>query len=141
MNYRSLSAGDQRILITGVVIAVTALISFVDPAGSWGGIMIVSLLAGLGAAFVAVQPQVSPSMKLPATKGQALLVLGAAATAASAIAVLSFIGYVFDNLTDVYEIIFLVGLVASIYLLWVGRSAYKAEGGAAPAPPGPPPVA
>ena len=141
MNYRSLSAGDQRILITGVVIAVTALISFVDPAGSWGGIMIVSLLAGLGAAFVAAQPQVSPSMKLPATKGLALLVLGAAATAASAIAVLSFIGYVFSNLTDVYEIIFLVGLVASIYLLWVGWSAYKAEGGASPAPPAPPPAA
>ena len=138
MNYRSLSAGDQRILIVGVVIAVTALISFVDPAGTWGGIMIVSLLAGLAAAFVALQPQVSPSMKLPAAKGLSLLVLGAAATAASAIALLSYIGYVFKNLTDVYEIIFVVGLVASVYLLWIGWAAYKAEGGAAPAPPAPP---
>lgn len=141
MNYRSLGAGDQRILIAGVVIAVTALISFVDPAGSWGGIMLVSLLAGLGAAFVAVQPQVAPLMKLPAAKGLSLLVLGAAATAASAIAVLSYIGYVFNNLTDIYEIIFLVGLAGSIYLLWIGWAAYKAEGGAAPAPPATPPAA
>lgn len=135
MNLRSLSSGDQRILITGMVIAVTALISFVDPAGSWGGIMIVSVLAGLGAAYVAAQPQISPTMKLPAAKGLSLLVLGAAATAASAIALLSYIGYVFNNLTDIYEIIFLVGLVASIYLLWIGWMAYKAEGGATTAPP------
>jgi len=135
MNLRSLSAGDQRILITGVVIAVTGLISFVDPAGSWGGIMIVSVLAGIGAAYVAAQPQISPTMKLPAAKGLSLLVLGAAATAASGIAVLSYLGYVFNNLTDIYEIIFLVGLVASIYLLWIGWTAYKAEGGATTAPP------
>ena len=135
MNYRTLGAGDQRILIAGVVIAVTALISFVDPAGSWGGIMIVSVLAGLAAAYIAVQPQVSPNMKLPAPKGLSLLVLGAAATAASAIALLSYINYVFKNLTDIYEIIFLVGLVASIYLLWVGWNAYKAEGGASTTPP------
>jgi hypothetical protein len=135
MNVRTLGAGDQRILIAGAVIAITALISFVDPAGSWGGIMIVSVLAGVGAAYLAVQPQVAPTMKLPAPKGMSLLVLGAAATAASAIALLSYIGYVFNNLTDIYEIIFLVGLVASIYLLWVGWTAYKAESGASTAPP------
>jgi hypothetical protein len=135
MNYRTMGAAAQRLLITGAVIAITALISFVDPAGSWGGIMIVSLLAGLGAAYLAVQPQVAPSMKLPAPRGLSLLVLGAAATAASAIALLSYIKYVLNNLTDVYEIIFLVGLVASIYLLWVGWTAYKAEGGATTTPP------
>ena len=135
MRFRTLGAGDRRILIAGAVVAITALISFVDPAGSWGGIMIVSVLAGAGAAYLAVQPQVSPTMKLPAPKGMSLLVLGAAATAASAIALLSYVGYVFGNLTDIYEIIFLVGLVASIYLLWVGWTSYKAETGARTAPP------
>jgi hypothetical protein len=97
--------------------------------------MIVSVLAGLGAAYLAVQPQVSPSMKLPAPRGLSLLVLGAAATAASVIALLSYINYALKNLTDIYEIIFLVGLVASIYLLWVGWTAYKAESGATTTPP------
>ena len=86
MNFRTMSAADQRVLIAGAVIAITGLISFVDPAGSWGGIMIVSVLAGVAAAFVAVQPQVAPAMRLPMTKGLSLLVLGAAATAASLIA-------------------------------------------------------
>jgi hypothetical protein len=135
MNYRTMGAANQRLLIVGAVIAVTALISFVDPAGSWGGIMIVSVLAGLGAAYMAVQPQISPSMKMPAPRGLSLLVLGAAATAASVIALLSYINYALKNLTDIYEIIFLVGLVASIYLLWVGWTAYKAEGGATNTPP------
>jgi hypothetical protein len=140
MNFRTMGAADQRVLIAGVVIAITALISFVDPAGGWGGIMIVSVLAGLAAAYIAAQPQVAPTMRLPATKGLSLLVLGAAATAASLIALVSYIRYVLRNLNDIYELIFLVGLAASIYLLWVGWAAYKAEGGsmAPPAPPAPP---
>jgi len=138
MSFRSMGAADQRLLIAGAVVAITALISFVDPGGSWGGIMIVSVLAGLAAAYIAVQPQVAPTMRLPATKGLSLLVLGAAATAASVIALVSYVGYVFKNLADIYELIFLVGLVASIYLLWVGWQAYKAEGVASMAPPAPP---
>jgi threonine/homoserine/homoserine lactone efflux protein len=140
MNFASLSARDKQILIVGAAIALAALISFVDPAGSWGGIMLISLLAGLGAAYIAVQPQIAPAMKLPATKGLSLLVLGAAATAASAIAALSYINYLFGNLTDIYELIFLVGLVSSIYLLWVGWTAYKAESDASAAPPAAPPA-
>jgi len=137
MNFRTMSAADQQVLIAGAVIAITGLISFVDPAGSWGGIMIVSVLAGVAAAFVAVQPQVAPAMRLPMTKGLSLLVLGAAATAASLIALVSYLGYVFKYLTDIYVLIFLVGLVASIFLLWIGWRSYKAESGTSAVPPTP----
>ena len=138
MSFRTMAAADQQVLIAGAVITITALISFVDPAGTWGGIMIVSVLAGLAAAYVAVQPQVAPSMRLPMTKGLSLVVLGVAATAASVIALLSYLGYVFQYLTDIYVLIFLVGLVASIFLLWIGWRAYKAESGVSTAPPPPP---
>jgi len=138
MNFRTMAAADQQVLIAGAVITITALISFVDPAGTWGGIMIVSVLAGLAAAYVAVQPQVAPSMRLPMTKGLSLVVLGVAATAASVIALLSYLGYVFQYLTDIYVLIFLVGLVASIFLLWIGWRAYTAERGVSTAPPPPP---
>jgi hypothetical protein len=138
MNFRTMSALDQQVLIAGAVIAISGLISFVDPAGSWGGIMIVSVLAGVAAAFVAVQPQVAPAMRLPMTKGLSLLVLGAAATAASLIALVSYLGYVFKYLTDIYVLIFLVGLVASTFLLWIGWRAYKAESGTSAVPPTPP---
>ena len=138
MSFRTMAAADQQVLIAGAVITITALISFVDPAGTWGGIMIVSVLAGLAAAYVAVQPQVAPSMRLPMTKGLSLVVLGVAATAASVIALLSYLGYVFQYLTDIYVLIFLVGLVASVSLLWIGWRAYKAESGVSTAPPPPP---
>jgi len=135
MSFRTLAGGDRRILILGVVIGITALISFLDPAGSWGGIMIVSVLAGAGAAYLAIQPQVSPTVRLPAPRGMSLLVLGAACTAASVIALLSYLGYVLGNLTNVFEVIFLVGLLASISLLWIGWSSYKAESGVTTIPP------
>jgi len=138
MNFRTMAGADQQVLIAGAVIAITALISFLDPAGSWGGIMLVSLFAGVAAVYVALQPQVAPAMRLPMTKGLSLLVLGAAATAASLIALLSYVGYVFKYLTDIYVLLFLVGLVASIFLLWIGWRAYKAESGASTAPPPPP---
>src|SRR4029078_1396526 len=92
MNFRTMSAADQQVLIAGAVIAITGLISFVDPAGRWGGIMIVSVLAGGAGAVAAVQPQVAPAMRLPMTKGLSLLVLGAAATAAGVIALPSDVG-------------------------------------------------
>jgi len=135
MSSRAFGTGDRRVLITGAVIVVTALLSFVDPGGSWGGIMIVSVLAGAGAAFLAAQPQVSFARQLRVTKGASLLVLGAAATAASGISLLTYLGYVLSNLGDLFELIFLVGLVASIHLLWLGWMAYKAETGVNAAPP------
>jgi hypothetical protein len=133
MNFSSLSASDKRVLIAGLVVAVVALISFVDPSGSWGGIMILSLLGGLGAAFVAAQSQLMPSMKLPATKGLSILVLGAVAAGGTAIAMLSYIGYISRNLTDIYVILMVIGLIAALFVAWTGWVAYQGERGAAPA--------
>jgi MFS family permease len=133
MNFSSLSASDKRVLIAGLVVAIVALISFVDPSGSWGGIMILSLLGGLGAAFVAAQSQLMPSMKLPATKGLSILVLGAVAAGGTAIAMLSYIGYISRNLTDVYVILMVIGLVAALFVAWTGWVAYQGERGVAPA--------
>ena len=67
MNFSSLSAADRRLVIVGGLVALIALISFVDPSGSWGAVMILSLLGGLLAVFVAVQSQMAPTMKLPTT--------------------------------------------------------------------------
>jgi len=139
MDFSKLSAGDQRIAIAGAIVAVTALISFVDPSGSWGAVMIVALLGGLGAVFIVVQPQMAPAAKLPATKAMSLLVVGGLATAAYVLAALSYLGYFFRNLADVFEIIFIVGLVAAAFLTWTGWRAYSAERGTSPAAPPPPP--
>lgn len=139
MNFSSLSASDRRVLIAGAVAAVVAVISFVDPSGQWGGVMVLALLGGLGGAFLAIQSQVAPTMKLPVTRGLALLVAGALATGGFAIAMLSYFGYITRNITDVYVLLMIVGLVASIFLLWTGWQAYQAEPKAAAPPPSAPP--
>ena len=77
MNMQMLGAGDRRYLILGALVALMGLLSFLDPSGSWGAVVLVGILGGLLAAFVAVQPQVAPTVKLPASKGTVLLVAGA----------------------------------------------------------------
>ena len=67
-----------------------------------------------------------------------LLVAGAAATLGFVIAGLTWFSYVID-ITRIFSIIFDIGLVAAIVLLWFGWVAYQAEPkAAAPAPPAPP---
>lgn len=141
MNYSSLSALDRRVLIAGAVAAIAALISFVDTSGDWGAIMILGLLGGLGGVFVALQPQVAPTMKLPATKGMALLASGLVATLGFALATLNYVGYITRNLADIYVLVVIAGLVASVVLLWTGWQAYQGEPKAAAPPPAAPPPA
>ncbi len=122
------------------MVAIIALVSFLDPSGSWGPVMALTLLAGLGAVFVGLQTQIAPSVKLPAPKGLLLLILGGVATGGIAIAMLSYLGYISRNIADIFVLLMVVGLVASIVLLWTGWTAYKAEtpvAAAAAAPAGP----
>ena len=138
MKFSSLSMSDKRTLALGAIVAVAGILSFMDPSGSWGAIVVIGILGGLLAVYVAVQPQMSPTMKLPATKGMLLLVAGAAATLGFVIAALTYFSFVIE-VTRVFSIIFDIGLVAAIALLWFGWLAYQAEPkAAAPAPPAPP---
>ena len=127
MNYSSLSATDRRILITGGIAAIVGFLSFLDPNGNWGTIMALTLLAGLGAVFVALQTQVAPSTKLPVAKGLLVLILGGVATAATGLAMLTYFGYITRNLVDFFTLSMIVGLVASIVLLLTGWNLYQAE--------------
>ena len=67
-----------------------------DPSGSWGVVVVIGILGGLLAVYVAVQPQMAPAMKMPATKGMLLLAAGAAATLGFGIAGLTWFSYVIE---------------------------------------------
>jgi threonine/homoserine/homoserine lactone efflux protein len=140
MNFSSLSASDKQLAIAGGIVVLVSIISFVDPSGSWGGVMALSLLGGLFALFHLLQPQMAPTTKLPMTKGMSMLVAGALSVAGFAIAMLSYIGYISRNIGDIYVIVMIVGLVAAAFLAWTGWKAYQAEPKAAPTP-APPPAA
>jgi hypothetical protein len=147
MNFSSLSASDRRLVITAAIAALMALLSFFDPSGDWGMTVGISLIAALAAIAVVLWPQLSPNSALPAPKGLSLLVLGAVTAAGFVIAALVYLSYVFR--INLFSILFDVGLLASLALLYFAWLEYQAAPKAAasvpaaPAstPPPPPPPA
>ena len=137
MDMSKLSASDRRIFITAVVVVVGGVVSIID---RWGIGGILGGLAGLGAALVVFQPQMAPTMKLPAPKATTLLVLGAVAAIGFLLSALQYIGFVFD--IRLYTILFDIALVAAIVLFYFAWQEYQAApkaGSAAPSAPPPPP--
>ena len=145
MNFSSLNASDRRIVITAAIAALMALLSFFDPSGDWGTTVGLSLIAALAAIAVVLWPQLSPNSALPVPRGLSLLVLGAVTAAGFVIAALVYLSFVFR--INLFSILFDVGLVASLALLYFAwleyQAAPKAAAPAAPTstPPPPPPPA
>ena len=127
MDWAKLSAADRRAFIAAAVVVVTGVTSVVD---AWGLGAVVGLLAGIAAIVVLVLPQLSPATKLPASKGQSLLVLGAVAAIGFGLAALTYLEYVV-KVTRIYSILFDIGLVAALALLYFGWLAYQGEKGTA----------
>ena len=135
MDMSKLSAGDRRILITAVVVVIGGVVSIID---LWGIGGIVGGLAGLGAVLVVLQPQLMPTMNLPAPKATSLLVLGGIAAVGFVLSALQWLNFVFD--IRLYTILFDIGLIAAILLLYFAWTDYQAStGAAAPASSAPPP--
>ena len=146
MSFSKLNAGDKRILFVAIVVIVTAITSIAD---RWGFGAILGLLGGAAAAAVVLLPQLAPTVKLPVTRGLALLAAGGVAAIGFVLAAVRWASYLFD-FSSIFNPLFDVGLVASIVLAWLGWVAYQAEpkapapaaATAAPtaAPPPPPPA-
>ena len=142
-DFSKLGAADKRILIAAIAVLVGGIISIID---RWGVGGIGGGLAGLGAAFVVLQPQLAPTLKLPMPKSTTLVILGGVAAGGFVISALQYIEYVFI-LTRVYTLLFDLGLVAALALAYFTWLEYKAALGpaapppAAPTPPAEPPAA
>lgn len=137
MDMSKLDSADKRILIASVGVIIGGIISVID---LWGIGGTIGLLAGLGAAGVVLQPQLAPSMKLPAPKATTLVVLGAIAAGGFVLSAVQYLSYALD-VTRIYTILFDLGLVSAIVLLYFTWLGYKAgqTTSAAPAPAAPPP--
>jgi hypothetical protein len=128
MNFSALSAMDKRVAILAAVVAVTAVLSL---ALAWGFFMVISLVAGAAALWVVFQPQVTPAMKLPGSKGSLVTAAGAVATVAAILAALPWLtnGYIGARFLTFDVIQFMVGLIASVLLAWTGWQMLSGEGG------------
>ena len=134
MNFSALSQNDRLALGAEVVVVITALLSL---SNDWGLLMAVSLLAGLAVLAVVFQPQVAPAMKLPTSRGLALLALSALAVLATGLTAINWLGWILGHLVAFDTIQFLVGVVASVVMAWAGWRAYGESGrmGSAAPPP------
>ena len=133
MHRSTLGAADLTTVILGGIVVLVGLLSFVDPNGDRGAVVLLGILGGLLAAFVPLQPQLAPATKLPATRGLVLLLAGILAAGGLGLGALRRFSALFS--TGVFSIIFDMGLVAAIALLFLGWQAYQREQGSASAPP------
>jgi hypothetical protein len=139
--FSALSGTDRMAAVAAIVVAITAVISL---AWAWGVLMLIPLVAALFVLFVVFKDRVAPNAKLPMARGMSLLIAGAAAALIWVVVTFQWIGYILEPpIFTIDTIQFLIGLVASLVLLFAGWRAYQAESSAAaasppPAPPAPP---
>ena len=125
MDISKLSAADKRILYASIGVIIGGIVGIID---RWGFGGTIGLLGGLAAAAVVLLPQLAPSMKLPAARSVVLLGAGIAAAGGMGLAVLTYLGYALD-ITRIYTILFDLGFVAALVLLWLTWTAYQADQG------------
>ena len=118
-----LSANEKMAVYSAAVLVLAGVIS------NWGGLMWLSVLAGIAVLAVVFLPQFSPATKLPGSKGSLLVALGGIAAAGAVIEFLRFLSYFFHTLDDYQTWLFAVALVAAVALLWTGWKEFQAEGG------------
>ena len=136
--FSALSGNDRMAAIAAVVALICSLISLV---WAWGFLMVIPLLAAVGVLFVVFRARVAPNVNLPMAHGMLLLVLGGAAALFWVLVTLQWINYILEPpIFTVDTIQFLIGLVASLVMLFAGWRAYQAEKGTAAAPPAAPPA-
>ena len=126
MNFSKLSYFEKVAAVAAVVVVITALISW---ANDWGNLMVISLLAGLGALLVVFLPQMAPATALPGSKGSLLVATGAVATVVTAVVAVGWISWIGEHLGTFDTLQFLLGLVAAVVLAWAGWQVLRAEGG------------
>jgi hypothetical protein len=147
MDLSKLSSNVKMAVYSAAVVVLAGVIS------NWGGLMWLSVLAGIAVLAVVFLPQLSPTTKLPGSMGSLLVSLGAIAAGGAVIEILRYLNYFINTLGDYQTLLFAVALIAALVLLWTGWKEFQAEGGkfqlgasapsapAAPASPASPPPA
>jgi hypothetical protein len=137
MDLSKLSSNDRSAVFVAAVVVITGFLSLI---WAWGTLMLLAGLAGLVVLGAVLLPQLSPSTNLPAPKGLVMLGAGVVAAVSFVVTAFDWIGWIGDHLATFDTIQFLVGLVASLVLAWIGWRAYQEAGhvGSAAPPPNPP---
>ena len=138
MDLSKLTSNERTAVVLSAIVVVTGIISV---ANEWGALLFLAVLAGLLVLAGILLPQASPGTKLPTSTGVIILGGGVVAAVSFLISAVDWIGWIGEHLAEFDTLQFLVGLVASLVLVWVGWRAYSEAGSTASAPPPPNPPA
>jgi hypothetical protein len=120
------AANERASALAGAAVALTGFLSVVD---GWGAILVLAVLAGLGAVGVVLAPRFAPSARLPGSPGSLLVLLGVVAVLAWIPPLIAWLDWIVANLVTRGTIQFLVGFVFAVILGRAGWTALQAEGG------------
>jgi hypothetical protein len=125
MDFSKLSANEKMAVYGSVAAIIGGLV------GGISGLIWLSVLAGIGVLIVVFMPMMSPTTTMPGSKGSLLVTLGVIAGAAAVLGLLTVIADLGDwfDYSAVRTIFFLIGVVGSLVLAWVGWQEFQAEGG------------
>lgn len=140
MDFSKLSSNDKLAVYGAVAAIVGALLSF-------GGGGSVGILTGIAMLVIIFLPQLSPTTKLPGSKGSWMLIVGGVAGIGALLSLLAILPYL--GLFGGYFIGLLLAIAGGLLMGWASWREFQAEGGkfnlgmasnAPPAPPAAPPA-
>lgn len=121
MDFSKLDQNERLAIFGAIAVFVAGLIS------SWGGLLLLAILAAIGMAIVVFLPQLSPSTSLPGSKGSLMAALGFVAAGAALITLLQWMTVL--SFFGMNAIMFVVALIGALVMAWAGWQELQAEGG------------
>lgn len=126
MNISKLDATDRLQVYGSVAVIVGAVIGGTVTSLGW-----IAVLAAIGMLAVVFMPQLSPSTRLPGSKGSLMVVCGGAAAVVMLLGLLTALNWygLYFTAYPVQAIFFLGAVGGALVMGWVGWQVLQAEGG------------
>jgi hypothetical protein len=126
MNLSKLDPADKLGVYGSVAVIVGAIIGGNVTYLGW-----IAVLAAIGMLAVVFMPQLSPSTRLPGSKGSLMVACGGAAAVIMLLGLLTALGWMgaYFSVLPVQAIFFLVAVAGGCVMGWVGWQVFQAEGG------------
>ncbi|MGH2386292.1 MAG: hypothetical protein ACRDGB_14760 [Candidatus Limnocylindria bacterium] len=141
MDFSKLSQNEKLATYGSIAVIVGGLVGL-----GAAGLGLLAVVAAIGMLAVVFLPQMSPSTRLPGSKGSLMLALGAIAAVVLVLGFLTVLGSlgILLQFAFIGTVFYLIAVAGGVLMAWAGWQEFQAEGGkfqvgtAAPGPTGGP---
>jgi hypothetical protein len=126
MDLSKLSQNDKLAVYGAAAVIVGALVGY-----GASGLGVIALLAAIAMLAIIFLPQMSPSTKLPGSKGSLMLIVGGAAAVVLVLGLLNLLTVLGALLrfSAIATIFYLIAVVGGVVMAWAGWQELQREGG------------